>query len=243
MPNSEDGGSRVEQEYYEFRVYRAGDADKKVMLDGYLERALIPALGRMGIDRIGVFTDTEQQDDSSISLLIPYSTFELFTSVNPGLSADRDYLDAAESYFAAPLKDPVFSRIQSKFYKAFEGMPVIEMPARTAKNEPRIFELRIYESHTEKTAALKVDMFNSGEMQIMRETGLAPVFYGEALIGDDVPNLVYMLSAPDRETHKAHWAEFGGHPEWKRMKEMPRYLDTVSDITSVFLDPTPYSQI
>ena len=213
------------------------------MLEGYLEKALIPALGRMGIDRIGVFTNTELQDDCSISLLIPYSTLEVFASVNPGLSADKEYLDAAESYFAAPLEDPVFGRIQSRFYKAFEGMPVIEMPEQTAGNEPRIFELRIYESHTEERAGLKVEMFNSGEMQIMRETGLAPVFYGEALIGDDVPNLTYMLSAPDRETHKAHWAEFGGYPEWKRLKEMPRYVDTVSNITSVFLDPTPYSQI
>ena len=122
-------------------------------------------------------------------------------------------------------------------------MPVIEMPRQTGDDKPRIFELRIYESHTEEKAALKVDMFNSGEIQVMRDTELAPVFYGEALIGDDLPNLAYMLSASDRDAHKEHWDKFGAHPEWQRMREMPKYKDTVSKITNYFLKPTSYSEI
>ena len=34
-----------------------------------------------------------------------------------------------------------------------------------------------------------------------------------------------------------------GHPEWDRMKKMPKYKDTVSKITKVYLVPTDYSQI
>jgi len=117
------------------------------------------------------------------------------------------------------------------------------MPKQTAGKEPRIFELRIYESHTEEKAALKVEMFNRGEMQAMREAGLGPVFFGEALIGDNVPNLTYMLSAADREAHKAHWKEFGSHPVWQRMRKMERYKDSVSKIRSIFLAPTAYSQL
>ena len=238
---SENSGKK--QEYYEFRVYKTNDINKKKMLDMYLEKALLPALGRMGIDRIGIFSNMDNLNDNSIYVLIPYSTLEVFASVNPKLLADKEYMNAAKEHFAAPKDNPVFNRIQSKFYKAFEGMPVIEMPIQTAENNPRIFEMRIYESHTEEKAALKVEMFNSGEMQVMRETELAPVFYGEALIGDDLPNLAYMLSASDRELHKAHWAKFGVHPEWTRMKEMPRYKDTVSNITNFFLTPMAYSQI
>ncbi|MBN1292882.1 MAG: NIPSNAP family protein, partial [Candidatus Latescibacteria bacterium] len=231
------------QEYYELRIYRTTDADKMKVLGDYLDKALIPALGRLGLDRIGVFTNMDTTDDYSMYLLIPYPILELFASVNPKLLVDTKYQNASKNYFAAPKDDPVFTRIQSKLYRAFEGMPVIEMPQQTAGNKPRIFELRIYESHTEEKAALKVDMFNSGEMQVMRDTELAPVFYGEALIGDDLPHLAYMLSASDRETHKAHWAKFGDHPEWLRMKVMPKYKDTVSKITNFFLIPTAYSQI
>ena len=175
--------------------------------------------------------------------MIPYSTLEIFAAVNPKLLEDKEYMLAAKEHFAALKDDPVFSRIQSKFYKAFEGIPVIEMPRQTAEKTPRIFELRIYESHTEEKAALKVEMFNKGEIQVMRDTELAPVFFGEALIGDDLPHLAYMLSATDREAHEAHWSKFGEHPEWERMRKMPKYKDTVSKSTNIFLIPTVYSQI
>jgi hypothetical protein len=185
----------------------------------------------------------DNPDDYSVHMLIPYSSLEILATVNRKLLEDKEYILAAKEHFAVLKDDPVFTRIHSRFYKAFEGMPVIEMPRQTAGNKPRIFELRIYESHTEEKAALKVDMFNSGEMQVMRDTELAPVFFGEALIGNDLPHLAYMLSASDREEHETHWSKFREHPEWLRMREMPKYRDTVSKITNYFLIPTAYSQI
>jgi hypothetical protein len=235
--------SEKNQEYYELRIYKANNANKKKMLDSYLEKALIPALGRMNIKRIGVFTNMDDQKDYSIYVLIPYPTLEIFAAVNPKLLNDKEYMLAAREHFAVPKDDPAFTRIQSKFYKAFKGMPVIEMPGQTADNKPRIFELRMYESHTEEKAALKIEMFNNGEMQIMRDTELSPVFFGEALIGDDLPHLTYMLSAADRETHETHWSKFAEHPEWERLRKLPRYKDTVSKSTNIFLIPAVYSQI
>jgi len=235
--------SGKKQEYYELRVYKTKELKKKALIEKYLEKALIPALNRMGINRVGVFINMDNMDDDSVYVLIPYSTLEIFAGVNPKLLKDKAYLSAAKDYFDAHKDDPVFTRINSRFYKAFEGIPVIEMPKQTVNNEPRLFELRIYESHTEEKAALKVEMFNTGEIQVMRDTNLAPVFFGEALIGDDVPNLTYMLSASDRKAHDAHWSKFGEHPEWKRMKEIPKYKDTVSKITNIFLVPASYSQI
>ena len=127
--------------------------------------------------------------------------------------------------------------------KAFAGMPVMELPKETLKMTQRMFELRIYESHDDLKARLKVAMFNDGEIDIMRTTKMAPVFYGETLIGQDVPNLIYMLSASDMESHEAHWKAFIEHPDWDRIKKLPKYKDTVSKITKVYLVPTDYSQI
>jgi hypothetical protein len=238
-----DVTSGKDQEFYELRIYQTESAEKKKILENYLQNALIPAFGRMGIDRVGVFTNISNQKDTAVYLLIPYKTLETFSAVNPKLQKDKKYLDASKEHFAVSQDDPVYNRILSRFYKAFEGMPVIEMPEQTAGNKPRVFELRIYESHTEEKAALKVDMFNSGEIQIMRDTELAPVFFGEALIGDDVPNLTYMLSAGSLEAHDIHWDKFRVHPEWERMSSMPKYKGTVSKITQIFLKPTSYSQI
>ena len=92
---------------------------------------------------------------------------------------------------------------------AFAGMPKIEFPAYCQEKKPRIFELRTYESHSELKALKKVEMFNAGEIDLMREVGLAPIFYGQALIGRDLPHLTYMLSAENQEAHKKHWNAFG----------------------------------
>lgn len=235
--------SKAKQEYYEWRVYRNSSAEKQAIVSNYLEKALVPALNRMGIDRVGVFTEMKNDKDHSIYTLISYSTLQAFSDLNAKLAADKNYLSAAGEYFALPVKDPAYTRIESRFMKAFAGMPVIEMPEESKKGKPRLFELRTYESHNEEKARLKVDMFNSGEIQIMRDVELAPVFYGEMLIGDDVPNLTYMLSAGDMESHEKHWQAFRVHPEWDRMKKLEKYKGTVSKIRKWYLQPTSYSQI
>ena len=167
----------------------------------------------------------------------------MFAAVNPTLTACSEYQQAAAGLHALTKKDPGYLRIESRLMKAFADMPVMELPQETLAKTERMFELRIYESHDDLKAHLKVDMFNSGEIDIMREVKLAPVFYGETLIGPDVPNLIYMLSASDMESHEAHWKAFIGHPEWDRIKNLPKYKDTVSKITKVYLVPTDYSQI
>ena len=50
--------------------------------------------------------------------------------------------------------------------------------APPADKKPKIFELRTYMSPSEGKGLNKVQMFNSGEIPLMKEVGLAPVFYG-----------------------------------------------------------------
>ena len=235
--------STVDQEYYELRIYKIYDYDKQRAAEAYLKDALLPALGRIGLDRIGVFTNKDDPNDHSLYVLIPFPTIDKFSGLNKTLAEDKEYQTAAAEYFTRELKDPVYDRIESRFLKAFAGMPVIELPAVSVEKKPRIFELRLYQSHTEDHARRKVKMFNDGEIQIMRDTQLAPVFYGETLIGPDVPNLVYLLSAEDAESHEKHFTAFREHPEWKRIKVLEEYKETVSKIEKWILQPTSYSQL
>lgn len=228
------------QEYYELRTYRIADAEKQKIVSDYLENALLPALNRAGINRVGVFKETEGKGDHSLFVLIPYKTLNQFSNLNDVLETDTVYHRAAKSYFSQPKKSPAYSRIESRLMKAFRGMPVLETPKG---NAPHLFELRTYESSNENLARLKVDMFNQGEIEIMRDVKLGPVFFGEMLIGDDVPNLTYMLSAPNKSAHDEHWKGFLGHPEWDRMKKMAKYKGTVSKIRNWFLEPLSFSGI
>lgn len=237
------GDKLPDQEYYELRIYKIFDYDKQVVAEAYLKNALVPALNRMGIDRVGVFTNLSDPNDHSVFVLIRFPRIEQFTAMNQRLAEDDAYQADAASYFEREKKDPVYERIESRFMKAFAGMPVIELPKQTIEGQKRIFELRLYQSHTEDHARRKVRMFNEGEIQIMRDTKLGPVFFGETLIGPDVPNLIYMLSSSDEVSHTNHWDAFKAHPEWNRIKVLEEFKGTVSKIQKWMLQPTAYSQL
>jgi hypothetical protein len=176
-------------------------------------------------------------------MLIPYKSLDVFAGVNPALAVDKTYQAQAADYFSVPFRKPIFTRIESKLHKAFTGMPVLQMPPQSAEKEPRILELRVYQGDTEEKTALKIEQFNQGEIFVMQDVGLNPVFYGELLIGDDGPNMMYMTSASSEEASQACWAKFKVHPEWTRLRNIKKYKGTVSSKTKDILVPTQYSQI
>src|SRR5947209_13676537 len=121
-------------------------------------------------------------------------------------------------------------------------MPRLEKPD---SSKPRLLNLRIYESHNERAARKKIEMFNKGELAIFRRVGLRPVFFGETLVGPAMPNLTYLLAFDDDAARQAAWARFRDDPEWLKLKAIPEYADKeiVSKITNKILTPTPYSEI
>jgi len=238
-----EAGSPAGRDYYDLRTYRLKDSADQKLLDGYLEAAAIPALNRMGVKTVGVFTENDPKGGPAVHVLIPYPSIELFAASTARLSKDSDYRSAGAKYLSATKGKPAFDRIDSWLLLAFADMPRTELPSYSRKRTPRMFEIRIYESHSEPKAIKKVDMFNNGEIGAMREAGLGPIFFGQALSGANLPHLTYMLSAENLEAHKEHWKAFGEHPVWQRLKNDPQYADTVSKITNHFLVPTSYSQI
>jgi hypothetical protein len=240
------------RQYYELRAYRLKAGANRELLDAYIEKAAIPALNRLGVKPVGVFVQqerteapapTEVRDSSTVWVLRTYPSLEAFAAATARLSADPEYQKAGAEYLNSPKSNPAFERIDSWLMLAFAGLPKLELPAYCREKKPRMFELRTYESHSELKALKKVEMFNAGEIDLMRELGLGPIFYGQALIGSNLPHLTYMVSAENQDAHKQHWTAFGAHPTWDKLKNDPQYADTVSKIYNRFLVPTAYSQI
>jgi len=239
----EEKGQNMQRDYYELRAYRLKAGANHDRLDNYLEKAAIPAWNRLGIKSVGVFTEIEPKDGPAIWVLIPHPSLESFSTAWSRLNADSDYQKAGANYLQTAKTDPAFDRIDSWLLLAFSGMPRLEVPALTREKKQRVFEMRTYESHSELKALKKVQMFNSGEIEVMKEVNLSPVFYGQALIGRDLPHLTYMLCGENKDLHKKHFGDFGKHPTWDKLKNDPEYADTVSKIISRFLEPVSYSQI
>jgi NIPSNAP protein/TAT (twin-arginine translocation) pathway-exported protein len=231
-------------QYFEIRAYRLRPGAPHALLDSYLEKAFIPALNARGVEAVGVFTEPEAKDGPAVWVLIPHPSLESVGSVDATLNADPAVLAAGADYLSSPTKEqPAFDRIDSWLLLPFSGLPRLAVPALAREGKPRIFEMRTYESFSELKALKKVAMFNAGEIGVMQEVDLSPVFYGEALMGRDLPHLTYMLCSADMATHKKNWDRFLAHPVWTGLKNDPQYADTVQKITSRFLVPAAYSQI
>lgn len=240
-----DAGPGGGSEYYELRRYHLRRGPKQKVFEDYLRGAWLPAMGRLGIGPIGVFHVMLGPDSPSLYTLVPYKSLEQFGSVSRRLREDQEYLKAAEEAASAPAGDPVYLRVESSLFAAFSSMPRLEVPKQTAEGKGRIFELRIYESHSRRANLKKIQMFNEGEIALFRRTGLTPVFFGEAMVGSRMPNLTYMLVFDDLAARDTAWRTFGGHPEWKQMSSMPGFTDPeiVTDISNVLLRPASYSQV
>jgi NIPSNAP len=235
---------RESRQYLELRAYRLAAGAPHTLLDSYLEKALMPALNRRGVNAVGVFTQPDAPDGPAVWVLIPHPSLESMATINASINTDPAVIAAGTDYLHAPTKaNPAFDRMDSWVLLSFAGMPKLEVPQLARDKQSRVFELRIYESFSELKALKKVEMFNAGEIGVMKELKLSPVYYGQALAGRDLPQLSYLLCSPDRETHTKNWQAFLDHPTWKKLFADPQYADTVSKITSRFLVPAPYSQI
>ncbi len=229
----------------ELRTYTLVDDAAEAKLDKYLAQALIPALLRQGLGPIGAFDQASPADDGTVAvmLLIAGPDVAAITNAAAQLTEDATYQQAAQEYLNTPAKEPVVKRIQSELLLSFDCWPQVVIPQQQAEGKPRLFELRIYESATEQLGNLKVEMFNSGEVPIFLDSDIAPVFMGQALIGDKMPNLTYMTVYHDDESRQASWKKFVEHPDWQVLKAVEKYQDTVSKIHKSDWLPKPYSQL
>ena len=229
------------RDYYELRFYQLTNGPKAKLMHDYLRDAAIPALNRLGINPVGVFNTLVGPISPSLYVLLPHPSLESVATLEDRLWADADYVKAGAEFLNAPASDPVYVRYESSLMKAFDCHPRITAPPKGK----RIFELRTYESSSRKYNLNKVEMFCSGEVGIFIRSGFHPVFFGEKLIGERMPNLTYMLSIGSMEEREKAWAAFGSDPQWKQLTSSPKFSSgpNVVNITNYFLSPAPYSQV
>jgi hypothetical protein len=250
--------SAAARDYYELRAYRLKPDTSSAVLENYLEKALIPALNARGLANVGVFTEVEVDKKAvtakptigtptapvAIWVLITHPSLESFTQISTELNTDATVQAAAPEFFRTPKANPAYDRVDTWLLRAFAGMPKLAVPAFSKNKTPsRIFELRDYESHSEERALSKMAMFNDGEISLMQDLGMSPVFFGQALAGPNLPHLRYITCGPDLATHLGNWKKFGPDPRWVKMKDQPTYKDNTSKNTARFIVPSAYSQI
>lgn len=236
--------AETSREYYQLKIYSFEDQDQVATTDKYLRDAYLPALKKQGIEPVGVFKLKPSETDSSLKtyVLIPFDELEQVVEIENALSADEGYQTAGSDYLQASYQKPPYSRMESILMQAFTDMPEMAATSLDGPRAERVYELRSYESPTERYYRSKVDMFNAGgEVKLFDRLGFNAVFYAEVLSGAKMPNLMYMTTFPDMPTRDTLWKAFFGSPEWKELLTVEKYKNSVSHADIIFLYPTEYS--
>ncbi len=229
-------------EHYELRVYTFKDERQQKITEDFYKDVFVLLIKQQRYETVGVFTELNPAGQTKLYVLIPFNTYVHAEGLYYFLEDNKDYWTRGAAYLNAPADNPAFEHLETSMMKAFKHMPSKQLPPR----DQRIFELRQYKSASEAAGKKKIEMFNDqGEIDIFKRLGFKPVFFGETIIGNDRPNLTYMVTFKDMENKAAHWKSFVDDAQWKKISVVPGYADAllVSKITSTMLVPTAYSGI
>src|SRR5688572_8137940 len=86
------------QVFYEWREYEIKWGSSQAALHQYLEKALIPALNKNGVKQVGAFRELSKSEPPKIYLLIPYPSFEEYTSIREKVKKDAGFIANSQAY-------------------------------------------------------------------------------------------------------------------------------------------------
>lgn len=233
-----------DREYYEIKVYHFRDASQEKVLDNYFQNALIPSLHKTGIKKVGVFKalSNDTSADKLMYVFMPVKSLDEVNQIAQKPESKSEYQTAAQEYLNAAYNAPPYARMEIILLHAFPLAPKMNLPQLQSAKNNRVYELRSYESATEKLHVNKVKMFNEGgEIALFKRLNFNAIFYAQVVAGCKMPNLMYMTSFENMQDRDAHWKAFGEDTMWKNLSSLPEYQNNVSHIDITFLRPTDYS--
>lgn len=230
-------------QYFLLRCYYMRSGAQVDRTTKFLGSAYLPAAKRAGAKTLGFFSPVIGERSPFILALAVYPSISALETSEAHVAADKDFQTAADAYDI--IGDPAYIRIETELLRAFDGIPELTAPPNDGKRAARIFEMRTYESPSEKAGRRKIKMFEDGEAGIFRRLGMEPVFFGQGAIGAHLPSLSYMLSYDDLASRDRLWKAFGADPEWQKLRAQPGLSDAeiVSNIDNRILRPLSFSEI
>ena len=226
--------------YYELRTYQLRNDIHPARIQAFFKDHFMPMTKRQDIGPVGCFTIASGQNAPALIVLIDYPSMAAVQAAAARMESDKDYLKAWQEFETSELP---YVRYEASLLKAFDGHQKLEIPA--ANKDPRVFELRTYESKNHFSLKNKLTMFNQEEIKIFRDCGFAPIFFGESVFGARQPFLTYMIAFDNMAAREEAWGKFVKNEQFAKIKVLPGWTDpeAVSNIYGSFLRPTAFSQI
>lgn len=207
-------GKESAPHYYLLEQYYLKNGTQGARLVEYLKNGRIEASTRLSVPGPRIVLEALIAPHMpQVACLSAYASLEEMRDTRKKLTSDSK-LQAALTQWEAGDEAPYenYSEI------LLEAAPYAPPLAASNPKQPRVFELRVYHSPTEKQLKALHERFAGPEIRIFARSGIHPVLYSSTLIGPNKPNLVYLTPFDDLAAREKAWAAFGADPEWVKVR-------------------------
>ena len=227
--------------YYEFRFYRLTQGERPQRMNQFASQRLLPLLQKHKFGPSGFFNVLMGEHSPSLVGLLSYSSLAEREELWSKLGRDAEWHKAVTEFEAPP--EPPFLGADSFLLRATSYSP--DLAASAPEQKPRLFELRIYQSPTERQLVALHERFGGPEIKIFHRVGIHPNRYGEMVVGPGMPNLVYLTPFENLAEREKAWAAFAADKEWQQVSadSIKRGGNIVRNISITMLRGLPYSPI
>jgi hypothetical protein len=232
------------REFYLIQIYHCSTNKQIQGIDAYLQNTYLPYLHKTGIKKVGVFAPITNDTavDKKLYVWIPMHSLKVLDELDQDLEqldpmGKNEIVDLENADSSLP-----YNRVERIVTKSFKYQTQFEKNSSLTKSPDRIYEYRSYESPTENAHLRKVHMFNEGgEITLFKRLNFNAIFYSKAIVGDRMPNLIYMTSFNNMADRDEHWKAFGASPEWQSISNMPKYMKSVNRNETVLMTARMYA--
>jgi hypothetical protein len=182
----------------------------------FVSKAYLPAVARAQGGPTLVLDAQLSENLPLVTLIDAYASVEEMWGVRGKLVADKAFQDANDAWQAGPERP--FERLTTELLEATTFAPAFA-PVSPAPKAARIYEMRIYQTHTARELRGLVERFAEAEAKILARAGSDLVMFGTTVFGNDRPNLTWMLAFDDMAAREKFSAAFNADPEWIALRK------------------------
>jgi hypothetical protein len=227
---------------YVLQHYRLQLGSQATRLADYLSKSYLPALDRAQAAP-GLVLDAQLSEHlPQVTVIQAFESSEQLWSVRVKLNADKALEAATDAWQAGSV--PPYESLTQELLEATNFAPEF-VPLNPQPKAPRVFEMRIYQTHTQKELRGLVERFAEAEAKILARAGSQLVMFGTTVFGNDKPNLTWMLAFEDMAAREKFSAAFNADPEWIKVRQqsLERYGQIPSYRRLTLYRSAPYSKI
>ncbi len=211
-------------------------------MNDYFSKVALPALQRVRHTGPAIYLESLIAPHMPQMIAVyGFQSLEEMWSVHTRIHQDPELMKNFEQWDSG---DAPFDQQSSSLLQAADYSPEIVTPAEPPKAS-RLFELRVYHSPTWRQLKALHERFAGPEIQIFHRSGIHPILYTSTMIGQNMPNLTYLIPFENLAAREKAWETFGADPDWvKTRKESIEKHGQISSVINISLfKATAYSPV